>query len=69
MYFDFDQGIPEYESPAETESISTVEELMKEKDIWRKGLRIFQQLGLDKTALASDNRCKFCLMQRIIQYV
>ncbi|KAH0955879.1 hypothetical protein HN011_006561 [Eciton burchellii] len=63
------EGIPEYESPVETESlISSVEELMKEKDIWRKGLRIFQQLGLDKTALATDNRCKFCLVQRTIQY-
>lgn len=41
---------------------------MKEKDIWRKGLKVFQRLGLDKTALAADNRCKLCLAHKIIQY-
>ncbi|RLU22579.1 hypothetical protein DMN91_004857 [Ooceraea biroi] len=41
--------------------------MMKERDIWCKGLKIFRQLGLDKTALAADNRCKLCLVQKTIQ--
>ncbi|XP_011340612.2 uncharacterized protein LOC105281231 isoform X2 [Ooceraea biroi] len=64
------KGILEHESPPETESlISSVEEMMKERDIWCKGLKIFRQLGLDKTALAADNRCKLCLVQKTIQYI
>lgn len=54
------EGILERESSSETASVSSVEEIMKEKDIWRKGLQVFQQLGLDKTALAADNKCGLC---------
>ncbi|XP_018360592.1 PREDICTED: uncharacterized protein LOC108759581 isoform X2 [Trachymyrmex cornetzi] len=55
------KGILEHESPSETKtSVSSMEEIMREKDIWRKGLQVFQQLGLDKTAFAADNRCGFC---------
>ncbi|XP_018305793.1 uncharacterized protein [Mycetomoellerius zeteki] len=54
------KGILERESSSETASVSSVEEIMKEKDIWRKGLQVFQQLGLDKTALAADNKCGLC---------
>ncbi|KYN33002.1 hypothetical protein ALC56_12636 [Trachymyrmex septentrionalis] len=58
-------GILEHESPSETEaSVSSVEEIMKEKDIWHKGLQVFQQLGLDKTALAADNRCECCIAHK-----
>ncbi|TGZ53837.1 Uncharacterized protein DBV15_01855 [Temnothorax longispinosus] len=60
--------ISERESPPETEaSVSSVEEIIKEKDIWRKGLRIFRRLGLDKTALAADDRCKLCLAHKTTQ--
>lgn len=41
---------------------------MKEKDVWRKGLKVFQRFGLDKTALAADNKCKLCLAHKTIQY-
>lgn len=61
------EGVPERESPPET-SVSSVEEIMKEKDIWRKGLGVFRRLGLDKTALAADDRCKLCLVHKTIQY-
>ncbi|XP_012057626.1 PREDICTED: uncharacterized protein LOC105620745 [Atta cephalotes] len=61
------KGILECESPSET-SVSSVEEIMKEKDIWRKGLQVFQQLGLDKTALATDNRCGFCSFAHKTKY-
>ncbi|EGI69946.1 hypothetical protein G5I_01271 [Acromyrmex echinatior] len=55
------KGILERKSPSKTESsVSSVEELMKEKNIWRKGLQVFQQLGLDKTALAAGYRCGLC---------
>ncbi|XP_077268647.1 uncharacterized protein LOC143900801 [Temnothorax americanus] len=62
------EGISERESPPETEaSVSSVEEIKKEKDVWRKGLRIFRRLGLDKTALAADDRCKLCLAHKTPQ--
>ncbi|XP_011696049.1 PREDICTED: uncharacterized protein LOC105454838 isoform X2 [Wasmannia auropunctata] len=62
------EGVLERESLPETEtSMSSVEEFMKEKDIWRKGLKVFQRLGLDKTALAADNRCEFCLAHKTIK--
>lgn len=58
-----------YESPSKPESpVSSLEEITKEKDMWRKGLKVFQHLGLDKAALAADNRCKLCLVHKTIQY-
>lgn len=41
---------------------------MKEKDVWQKGLEVFQQLGLDKTAFAADKKCRPCQMHRTIRY-
>ncbi|CAL1684402.1 unnamed protein product [Lasius platythorax] len=62
------KGTLEHESSSEAESPeSSLEEAMKEKDIWRKGLKVFQQLGLDKTALAADKRCRPCQMQKTIR--
>ncbi|GAB1868979.1 hypothetical protein CAJAP_10058 [Camponotus japonicus] len=62
------KGTLEYESSSEAESpVSSVDEAMKEKDIWRKGLKVFQQLGLDKTALAADKRCRPCQMYKTIR--
>ncbi|XP_032676387.1 uncharacterized protein LOC116846542 [Odontomachus brunneus] len=58
------KGTLEVKTPPQTKS-STLS--MNEKDIWRKGLGVFQQLGLDKTALAADNRCKLCLMEKMIE--
>ncbi|XP_070160628.1 uncharacterized protein [Polyergus mexicanus] len=58
----------EAESSAEAESsVSRMEEGMKEKDVWRKGLKVFQQLGLDKTAFAADEKCRPCQMYRTIR--
>lgn len=42
---------------------------MKEKDIWRKGLKVLQQLGLDKAAFAADKKCQPCQMQKTVRYV
>ncbi|XP_025988630.2 uncharacterized protein LOC105194412 [Solenopsis invicta] len=62
------EGISERESSSETEmSVPSVEEIMKEKDIWRKGLKVLQHLGLDKTALAADSRCRLCVAHKTIQ--
>ncbi|XP_028049964.1 uncharacterized protein LOC114255458 [Monomorium pharaonis] len=60
------KGISERESAPEPET-SSVEEIVKEKDVWHKGLKVFQQLGLDKTALAADNKCRLCLAHKTIQ--
>ncbi|XP_012235719.1 uncharacterized protein [Linepithema humile] len=62
------KGTLKYDSPPKPESpVSSPEEMMKEKNMWRKGLKVFQHLGLDKTALAADNRCKLCLVHKTIQ--
>ncbi|XP_072745348.1 uncharacterized protein [Anoplolepis gracilipes] len=62
------KGISEYESSSEAESsMSNMEKVMKEKDIWRKGLKVFQQLGLDKTARAAAKKCRPCQMHRTIR--
>lgn len=59
----------EHESSSEAESsMSSTEEAMNEKDAWQKGLEVFQQLGLDKTALAADKKCRPCQMHRTIRY-
>ncbi|KYM95283.1 hypothetical protein ALC62_14194 [Cyphomyrmex costatus] len=64
------KGILERESLSETEtSASSAEEMMKVKDIWRKGLQVFQQLGLDKAALAADKKCGLCSYAHETKYV
>ncbi|KAL6448707.1 hypothetical protein ACFW04_000499 [Cataglyphis niger] len=62
------KGTLEHESSSEAESsMSSTEEAMNEKDAWQKGLEVFQQLGLDKTALAADKKCRPCQMHRTIR--
>ncbi|XP_029671886.1 uncharacterized protein LOC115240710 [Formica exsecta] len=62
------KGTLEHESSSEAESsVSSMEEDMKEKDVWRKGLKVLQQLGLDKTAFAADKKCRPCQMYRTIR--
>lgn len=59
------KGTLEHESSSEAElPVSSVDEAVKEKDIWRKGLKVLQQLGLDKTALAADKKCRPCQMYK-----
>ncbi|XP_029168216.1 uncharacterized protein LOC114938416 isoform X1 [Nylanderia fulva] len=55
-----------HESSEAESAASSLEEAIKEKDIWRKGLKVFQQLGLDKAAFAADKKCRPCHMQKTI---
>ncbi|XP_029168217.1 uncharacterized protein LOC114938416 isoform X2 [Nylanderia fulva] len=56
-----------HESSEAESAASSLEEAIKEKDIWRKGLKVFQQLGLDKAAFAADKKCRPCHMQKTIR--
>ncbi|EFN83941.1 hypothetical protein EAI_09610 [Harpegnathos saltator] len=64
------KGTLEVKTPSETKSsASSVDEREEEKkDVWRKGLEVFQELGLEKIALTTDNKCKFCLTEKTTQY-